>query len=113
MQIVDKTIGLQDLDLMAQKMFGNFVKAVVDVDKGIMAVDAELHADEEAFLIEKGSKQSDLWGINLYPEMEGENFVEYDSMINIKPAQGNRTRTVADPALRAKILSIVTGIVKR
>ncbi len=113
MQIVNKTIGLQELSLMAQKMFGNFVKAVVDVKKGIMAVDAELHADEEAFLIENGSKQSDLWGINLYPEMEGDDFVEYDSMINIKPAHGNRSRTVADPALRAQILSIVTGIVKR
>src|SRR4030042_6530394 len=76
MKIIDKEITIQELQKMAQRMFGNMVKAVVDVKKEIMAVDAELHADEEAHLLENGSEQRDLWGINLYPEVSGADFIE-------------------------------------
>lgn len=94
-------------------MFGDLVKAVVDVHKGIMAIDAELHADEEALLIENGSDQNDLWGINLYPELESGDFVEYDSMINLRPSQGNRGRGVESPEIRARIQHIVAALVIR
>jgi len=93
-------------------MFGNMVKAVVDVEKKIMAVDGELHADEEALLIEKGSKQADLWGINIYPDLKAEERLEYDSMINIKPSLGNRTRGVDDLMVREKIMKIVNGMIR-
>ena len=93
-------------------MFGNMVKAVVDIEKKIMVVDAELHADEEALLIEKGSKQTGLWGINIYPDLQGEARIEYDSMINIKPSQGNRNRGIGDPVVREKITAIVNNLVK-
>ena len=98
---------------MAGKMFGNLVKAVVDLEKEIMAVDGDLHADEEALLLEKGSVQKNLWGINLYPEMEGEDFVEFDSMINLRPAQGNRSRGVDDLELQKKIIAVVTKLVTK
>ena len=91
-------------------MYGNLVKAVVDVEKEIMAVDAELHADEEKILLEQGSKQNNLWGINLYPEMTGEDFIEFDSMINLRPAQGNRSRSVDDIEMQAKIKKIVNKL---
>lgn len=96
---------------MTQKMFGNLIKAVVDIEKEIMAVDAELHADEEAELLKTGSKQENLWGINLYPEMTGENFIEYDSMINLRPSQGNRSRGIDDAKVREKIKRIVNKLV--
>jgi len=97
---------------MAHEGFGDLVKAVVDVSRGIMAVGGELHADEEALLLEHGSAQKDLWGINLYPEISGPDRVEFDSMINIRPAQGNRSRSVDDPALREQILDIVAALLK-
>ena len=78
-----------------------------------MAVDAELHADQESLLLQKGSKQQNLWGINLYPDLEGEDFVEFDSMINLRPAQNNRSRGVEDPELQIKIISIVNKLVIR
>ena len=106
-------IRLEELSEMAEKMFGDFVKAAVDVAKNRMVVDAELHSDEEALLIEQGSNQNDLWGINLYPEMEGEDFVEFDSMINLRPSQGNLSRGVEDPDTRERILSIVNELVIR
>lgn len=97
---------------MAESRFGNLVKAVVDVERKIMAVDGELHADEEALLLENGSRQENLWGINIYPELDGPDRVEFDSIINIRPSQGNRSRGVEDPAIREKITQIVNNLVK-
>jgi len=96
---------------MAAAMFGDLVKAVVDVRRKVMAVDAEMHSDEEAFLLDRGSAQEDLWGINLYPALRGSDFVEFDSVINLRPSRGNRTRGVEDGAVREQILAIVGGIV--
>jgi len=98
---------------MAERGFGTMVKAVVDVEAGIMAVDAELHADQEALLLENGSAQRDLWGINLYPDVDGDDWIEFDSMINLRPASGNRGRGVDDPVVRDRIRGIVTRLVLR
>lgn len=97
---------------MAAAMFGDMVKAVVDIDRGIIAIDAELHSDLEALLIEDGSKQKDLWGINLYPEINGDGFIEFDSMINMRPLQGNRSRGVDNEDTRKKIIEVVMGRIK-
>ncbi|MBN3033373.1 MAG: hypothetical protein JW873_04690 [Candidatus Saganbacteria bacterium] len=112
MKLVDRPIARSELKQLAEKKFGNFVKAVVDLEQKIMAIDADLHADEESLLLEKGAKQEDLWGINLYPELTGEDFIEFDSMINLRPAQGNRSRNVEDPAVRQKVASIVHSLIK-
>ncbi|MFI5166667.1 MAG: DUF5674 family protein [Thermoanaerobaculales bacterium] len=113
MRIVRDRIGLAELGDMAEHGFGTLVKAVVDVEAGIMAVDAELHSDEEALLLENGSAQQDLWGINLYPDVDGDDWIEFDSMINLRPASGNRSRGVDDPVVRDRIREIVTRLVQR
>ncbi len=110
MKIIDVPIPLIDLETMAQGGFGDLVKAVVDVERGIMAVDGELHADEEALLLEHGSAQNDLWGINIYPELSGPDRIEFDSMINIRPSQGNRSRSVDDPDTRERIVRTVDSL---
>ncbi len=112
MKIVREQISIPELKEMSHKMFGNLVKAVVDIDRGLMAVDGELHADEEALLIENGSTQKNLWGINLYPELTGDDFIEFDSMINLRPSQGNRSRGVDDEEIRKDIIRIVTKLVQ-
>jgi hypothetical protein len=96
---------------MAEGRFGNLVKAVVDVERKIMALDGELHADEEALLLENGSRQENLWGINIYPDLEGPDRIEFDSVINIRPSQGNRSRGVDDQSIREKIVEVVAGLV--
>ena len=88
-------------------IFGNMVKAVVDIERNLLAVDAELHSDLEALFIQDGSKQANLWGINLYPEASGADLVEFDSMINLRPSQGNRTRGVENLETRQRILAVV------
>jgi len=107
MQLVNK-ISVSELLAMSEKMSEPLVKGVVDINGQLLVVDAEMHADQEQFLLERGSKQSDLWGINLWPEKYGtDDFVEFDSMINIRPWQNNRSRSVDDHALRERITAIV------
>jgi hypothetical protein len=113
MKIVTKSITIRELKEMSSKMFDSLVKAVVDVKKEIMAVDAELHADEEQLLLKNGSRQTDLWGINIYPDEKDEKFIEFDSMINIRPYQSNRTRRIDDPKIREKVIQIVNKLVKK
>ncbi len=108
MHILTEKLTVKDLKQIAAHMFGNMVKAVVDIDKEVIAVDAELHADLEALLLEKGSERKSLWGINLYPEMQGDEFIEFDSMINIRPSQGNRSRRVESEETRKKIAAVVS-----
>jgi len=113
MLIIDKFINNKDLTEIAKVIFGDMVKGVVDIEKEIIAIDAELHSDLEAFLLEKNSKQENLWGINLYPEIEGDDFLEFDSMINIRPSQNNRSRNVDNEEIRKKITEIVKKRIAR
>lgn len=95
------------LAAIAESQFGDMVKAVVDVERGVMAIGGELHADEEAALMDDGSRQEHLWGINLYPAEPGDGLIEFDSMINVRPSQGNRSRNVENSELRDRIGQIV------
>ncbi|PIR12844.1 hypothetical protein COV49_03970 [Candidatus Falkowbacteria bacterium CG11_big_fil_rev_8_21_14_0_20_39_10] len=112
MKLIKDEITIDELKAMAKNRYGDLVKAVVDVKKEIMAVDAELHSDQEKLLIENGSKQENLWGINFYPDLKGEDFIEFDSMINLRPSQGNRSRGVEDEKIREEIKKIVNKLIK-
>ena len=110
--LISEPISLKKLRETGEELFGDMVKAVVDVEKEVMAAGAELHADEEAFLLERSSRQESLWGINLYTDRVLPEMVEFDSMINIRPRQNNRSRGVEDAALQKRILEIVRKLVR-
>lgn len=112
MLILRAPIVRDELLKIAEETFGDLVKAVVDVRRGIIAIGGELHSDEEALLLQDGSTQQDLWGINLYPSQPEESMIEFDSMINVRPSQGNRSRSVDDPHIRTKITETVHKLVK-
>jgi len=112
MQLVDVSISRDELKKMSESFAGGLVKAVVDIDKGVMVVDAPMHADEEKELLDMGSSQDNLWGINLYPDLSNEDFIEFDSMINVRPRLNNFTRGIEDEKLQNKIISIVLRLVK-
>lgn len=113
MKILEIQITIDELKTMANNVFGDLVKAVVDVEQGLVAVDAELHADLESLLLENGAQQKNLWGINFYPELQGEGFVEFDAMINIRPSQENMSRSIDDQTICQKIIEIVNNWVKK
>jgi hypothetical protein len=106
-------VSLDELRQMATARFGDMVKAVVDLRRGIMLLDADLHSDQEAELLFEGSVQQDLWGINLYPDLPEAEWLEFDSMINLRPSFGNRSRGVDDPATRDAIAGLVERFVRR
>ena len=107
MIILECPISRAELKDYAANTFGDMIKCVADVDKGLLAIDADLHADLERLLLENGSQQTSLWGFNLYPDETGEDFIEYDSLINIRSWQGNPSRDVLDKDVRKKIAAIV------
>ena len=111
--IITKKISKNELKQLAEQRFGDLVKAVVDIKRDIMAVGGELHADEEAELLKNGSQQSDLWGINLYPDESEEKWIAFDSMINIRPSQNNRSRDVESPEIKKKIKDIVKNLTEQ
>ncbi len=113
MKILNKPLSIDELKKTALETFGDLVKAVVDIDKELIALDAELHSDLEALLLENGSKQKNLWGINFYPDIANENFIEFHSMINMRPSQGNKSCGVDDENIKKKIIEVVNKWVKQ
>ena len=110
--VVKDPISKAKLKLIAKERFGDLVKAAVDIDQEIMAVGGELHIDEEVLLIEQeNSKQENVWGINIYPDSSGDDFIEFDSMINLKPALSNRSRGIDNPEIREKVIAVVKKLV--
>ena len=112
MKIVSK-ISMQKLQEMSYHFFEEMVKGVIDIKKGVLAVDAELHADLESLLLSEGAQQEDLWGINLYPFLYNDDFLEFDSMINIRPAQNNRSRSVESIEIQNEIKRILNQIIEK
>jgi hypothetical protein len=110
MEIIKAPVPRSYLIPFAEAMGGDMVKAVVDDDDGSVATEAPMHSDLEALLLEQGSDQTSLWGINLYPELPNEDWLEYDSMINLRPRHGNRSRGVDDPAIRDSIRTLVNAL---
>lgn len=110
-RVIRDTVSRDDLTEIAKQQFGEMVKAVVDIEQGIMAIGGELHSDEEAVLLDQGSVQRHLWGINLYPDKPMAEWIEFDSMINVRPSAGNRSRYVESSEMREAIKRIVNRLV--
>ena len=112
-KLIEQQVQKAELfDLELKGRYGGLVKAVVDVKRAILVAGVTMHSDAEEQLLEKGSEQSDLWGINLYLQESGDEWIEFDSVINLRPSQGNDSRGVDDPAIRQRIREIVNLLVK-
>ncbi len=99
------------LRTLVERFFGDMVKYVVDVERGTAAVGGELQADAEAVLIEAGSRQKDLWGANYYPGLGPDDCIEYTSLINIRPSQGNRSMVIEDGDVKAQVREITYRLI--
>lgn len=112
-KIVKEKITKDELKTLAHDQYGDIIKAVVDIDKEIVGVGGELHVDIQSLLVEReNSIGANTWGINLYLEKTGDGFVEFDSMINLKPNLGNRSRDVENPDIKKKIKEIINKLVQ-
>jgi hypothetical protein len=111
--IVDRRIDPSELARLVHLFFDDMVKYVVDVERHVAAVGGELHADAEQRLLEAGSQQADLWGANYHPGRAPDECIEYTSLINIRPAQGNRSMLIADEAIRERVREITFALIGR
>ena len=110
-KIIKDKISLAEIKELARQIFGDMVKVVVDVERGLMAAGGEMHADCEQVLLDDGSKQENLWGANIYPDKERADRIEYTSLINIRPAAGNRSLEIQDQAVRDKVKAVIDGLI--
>ena len=111
-QIIKDKISQAEIKELARQTFGDMVKAVVDIERNIMAAGGEMHADCEQILLDNGSKQEDLWGANIYPDSVGENFIEYQSLINIRPGAGNRSMEIEDENIRNQVKCVIYSLIE-
>ena len=108
--LLERRIERAELVRLA-RLFGDMIKFVVDVERGVIAIGGELHADAEQLLLEAGSRRGDLWGANYYPGRGRDGCIEFTSLINIRPSQGNLGMEVQDPALRERIRALTGALV--
>lgn len=102
--IIREPVTPEQITQMSEAFGEALIKLAVDVERGILAGGGELHADCEEALLEDGSRQNDIWGADWYPH---ERSVGFESLINIRPKQNNRSLEIQDPTLRSRIETIV------
>lgn len=113
-EIISEPTTIAHLKQVAERTFGDLglVKAVVDIERQVLAIGGGLHVDEQAVLLNAGSRQRDVWGINLYPDQYGSSdWLEFDSIVNLRPPT-NRSRSVQDPATQALVIDVVRSLVQ-
>ncbi len=113
MRLIDSPISLDEFRSTCYSTFDRMVKIDIDIERKIIAADAEMHADLEEILLEAGSKQEDVWGANIYPEELDDAYIEYTSLINIRPSVGNNSMEVESVEIRSKIKEIVESLILR
>ena len=111
MQILDHKVKISELKTLAEKMYGFLIKGVIDIEKEIVVIDGEMHSDLQEALVAAGSRGINIWGFNIRPD-KGEDWLEFDSMVNIKPLLNNLTRGIDDPKTRARAELIIRQIIK-
>lgn len=110
-KIIDSKINSEDLIALCYASFKHFVKFVADIDRSIIAIGGELHADGEEHLLESGSRQDDLWGANFYPENDPDERVEYESFINIRPRLDNNSMEIQSVAIRLIVRQLAERLI--
>ena len=110
-RIIREPITLSELEEIAEKFQRTLVKGAADLERRVIALGGEWHMDANNVLIENDSEQKNIWGFNLYPKERGEKAIEYISLINIRPSQGNTAMELADRNLRDSIRGIVEKLI--
>lgn len=111
--VLTERIAPEALKELVARFFEDMVKYVVDVERGVAAVGGELHADAEAVLLEDGSRHEHLWGANYYPGRGPDGCIEFTSLINIRPSQGNPSMEIQSEEARTRVREITFALLGR
>lgn len=107
--LLDRPANEQEMAGMLE-VYPTLIKIVVDIRRGLLAGGGEMHADCESVLLDDGGEQDDLWGANWYP---AEQRIEFESLINIRPALGNRSIVIQSQDVRRAVEAITRRILGR
>jgi len=105
--VIRKPINQETLNALAEEWHHTLVKGVADIKSGLVALGGEWHIDANNRLIAEGSEQKNLWGFNIYPNEKGDAAIEYNSLINIRPLQGNRSMEITDEETKKAVRRVV------
>lgn len=106
--IIRKHAGKEEIKQM-QEALGSYIKLAVDIKREVLAGGGTLHADCEAILLKEGSNQKDIWGADWIPDKKQ---VTFESLINIRPKQNNRSMEIKNSDIRAKVEEITRNLLE-
>jgi hypothetical protein len=109
-KIIRQKLSPSEVKSFLGQPYDQMIKFVIDIERNILAMGGELHADAEKILLEDGSSQQNLWGGNFYPLRPPAKQIEYTSLINIRPSQGNLSLEQKDQNIRTKMFAIIKGM---
>lgn len=109
--ITDKKISHSQLKSLCDQWFGEMAKVVVDIERRVIGIGGELHADAEALLIQDGSNQKNIWGANYYPKFGPKDRIEYTALINVRPRQNNPSMEIIDDRIKIKLKEVIETLV--
>lgn len=112
-KIIKKKITRDELENIAKENYGDMIKGVVDIKKEIIALGGEFHSDANTLLIEKQrSNQRNIWGFNIFPDRSKEQWIEFVSLINIRPADNNFDIEIQNSGIKEKIKQIINKLIE-
>lgn len=110
-KIITEPITRAEALEIGKEFYTEMVKGVVDLERGVIALGGEYHMDANEVLIGDGSKQEMVWGFNVYPSIFDESWIEYTSLINIRPQVHNRGMEVESPEIREMMRDVITKLI--
>ncbi len=109
--ILDHKITLEEVKKIADFWYGTMIKGAVDIERGRVALGGDYHIEDSELLTSTGSKFEDIWGFNIRFEENSDGVLEFDSMVNIKPNFGNRSRGIHNDGVIKKAKEIIYKII--
>ena len=105
--ILDHKINAEEVKKLANLWYGTMIKGTVDIKLERVALGGDYHIEDSELLTSTGSKFEDIWGFNIRFEENKDGILEFDSMVNIKPNFGNRSREVNNEEIIKKATRII------
>ena len=105
--ILDHKINIEEVKKLADFWYGTMIKGTVDIESGRVALGGDYHIESSEILTSSGSKFEDIWGFNIRFEENEDGVLEFDSMVNIKPNLGNRSRSINNQEIIKKVTEII------
>lgn len=107
LHLLEKPVSMNDVRVFAQEDYGTMIKGTVDIVENKVAIGGDYHMETCELLVEHGSSHQNIWGFNIRFEENQAGILEFDSLVNIKPALGNKSRSVENPEVIEKATEII------